>query len=158
MEWPSSPELPFEGIELITDVSQHWRLKDIQREQADILQEEGLIVQALLHAQRLGQNIPEESAFWACVFRRFNPGGNIPVGGGIRVTAQYAPQDIPQQLTVDILVFSTIANVTLECRPFTAPESVLVEGMLERLLLERTYGDLPALSEDLTTIPFIPTP
>jgi len=157
MEQPS-PELPFEGIELVTDTSQHWRLVELQQDHAAVLCEEGLVLQALLQAQRIGENIPEDAAYRAYVFRLLDPTSSTVTGGGIRLEGQCMRGGAWLRFMVDVPVFSTLADIHIENHPFNQREAVLVRTMLETLALERDCGELPALSEDLTSVPYFPTP
>ncbi|HKR82275.1 MAG TPA: hypothetical protein VJR27_04740 [Candidatus Saccharimonadales bacterium] len=156
MEQCPLPELPFEGIELVTDMSQHWRLLEIQQAHSEILHKEGMLVRALIQAQYMGNDIPEDAAYRTCVARRFDATTGVVVGGAIRFIGEGTYLGKFRPFTVDVPVFATLVDADLEARPFVAHEAALVHEMLDALAFEREFGELPALGDDLATLPFFP--
>lgn len=119
-------------------------LRDIQVAQAEVLRKEGILTRALFAAAKHHNEPPDESTYWACVYR-----DQLTNRSGIRFVAYYA--DTEGELPT-YTVYEAIAGSNLPLKPFDEDEMNVVARMIADLEFEQEYGMFPDLTADLTAL------
>lgn len=121
-------------------------LRDIQLAQAETLFKTGVLTRALFAAEKQGQVLHGDSAYWACVYKQ-------DTHYGIRFQSYYADSMGELPVTViDVPVYDTSGGNNAPIKPFDDVEMGHVAAAALALEFEQQFGEFPDLSPDLTDL------
>jgi hypothetical protein len=121
-------------------------LRDIQLAQAEQLRKSGVLTRALFAAEKQGQTLYSDAAYWACVYKT---NGRY----GIRFMAYSADSigELPVNI-IDVPVYDTGNGTNTPLKPFDDVEMGHVAAAALTLEFEQQFGEFPDLSPDLTDL------
>lgn len=121
-------------------------LRDVQLEQAETLRKTGVLTRALFAAEKNGQIIHSDTAYWACVYKNSSR-------YGVRFQAYYADSmgELPVSI-IDVPVYDIANGTNTPLKPFDDVEMGHVAAAALALELEQQFGAFPDLSPDLTDL------
>lgn len=121
-------------------------LRDVQLEQAETLRKTGVLTRAMFVAERRGQALHGDTAYWACVYKN-------DTRYGVRFLSYYADSmgELPVSV-IDVPVYDTANGANKPFKPFDDVEMGHVAAAALALELEQQFGAFPDLSPDLTDL------
>jgi hypothetical protein len=144
----SSYENVTEEVELPEQLLRRAALRELQQRQAAALHKAGILTRALFAAERRNDEVPEESAYWACVYHDTEKNTY-----GIRFTAYYADEEGELPLYfVEVPVYEMLEDIRRPFKPFDEAEANAIAAAVAELEFEKGYGDFYDLSSDLTDL------
>ena len=121
-------------------------LRDMQLAQAEMLRKSGVLTRALFAAERNGQVLFNDAAYWACVYKA----GSLC---GVRFISYYADGvgELPTT-TIDVPVYRSAEEGITPVKPFDDVEMGQVAAAVMELEIEQQVGQFPDLTKDLTDL------